>query len=99
MSTYQNLTQHRTLPAETQRELIAAATRVILREHGIFRPDDPEGLQIAGAVLQDLAQAQSVPLPMRDLLRLKKRVLSELSGYGFLDQLLPRSALIYRRSR
>lgn len=88
-STYQQLTRHRTLPAETQRELIAAATRVILREHGVFRPDDPEGLQIAGAVLQDLAQAQSIPLPMRDLLRLKKRVLSELSGYGFLDQLLP----------
>ena len=88
-STYQQLTQHRTLPVETRRELIDAATRVILREHGVFQPDDPEGLQIAGRVLQDLAQAQSIPLPMREILRLKKRVLSELSGYGFLDQLLP----------
>ncbi len=90
-STYRKLRQrqgHR-LAADVERQLIDAATHVILREHGVFKPEDSEGLRIAGQVLQTLIQDQGLAVPMNALLRLKKRVLSELSGYGFLDQLLP----------
>jgi pilus assembly protein CpaF len=90
-STYRKLRQrqgHR-LPEDVERQLIDAATHVILREHGVFQPEDAAGLRIAGQVLQTLIQDQGLAVPMADLLRLKKRVLSELSGYGFLDQLLP----------
>lgn len=90
-STYSLLRQRQdlTLPAETERQLINEATQVILREHGVFKPEDAEGLRIAGQVLQTLIQDRGLSVPMNELLRLKKRVLSELSGYGFLDQLLP----------
>jgi pilus assembly protein CpaF len=90
-STYRTLRQRQnvSLPADVEQQLIDAAAHVILREHGVFPPEDAAGLRIAGQVLQTLIQDQGLAVPLNDLLRLKKRVLSELSGYGFLDQLLP----------
>ena len=72
-----------------QQLLIETSVQRILRRVGAFTANDPRASQIAGETLQEVAREQSIPLPLSVALPLQNRVVALLTGYGFLDPLLP----------
>jgi len=77
------------LTPEQQQALIEASVRRILRRVGAFTANDPRAPQVAGETLQEVARERSLPLPLSVALPLQNRVVALLTGYGFLDPLLP----------
>jgi len=79
----------RQLTDEQQEQLVSGTVARLLRQHGAFSPQDPNALQLTGQTVQELAREQGLALPMSALLPLQKRIVSQLTGYGFLDTFLP----------
>ncbi len=87
-STLLTLSSDSLSPAQ-QQALIDTSVQRILRRVGAFTANDPRASQVAGETLQEVAREQSIPLPLSVALPLQNRVVALLTGYGFLDPLLP----------